>query len=1018
LKPAASPLSRRRTVRADGPGQDSSPPPARSAGMPRAARGAATPAAEGARVVAADVDRQAPSDPSAQDTRKSRWTLKKVEQRPAPVSPPMDDAELQRIQKLCSQRVTLDMASGWLHVKLGRCGLKDSQVVALSRHLEAILPAPRQSVGEAPLVYAWLELDSNAMSDTGFEAVLDVCVRHRVYFKVLKLYKNRLTDRAGARLAALIRRQTSPIEEMHLSHNRMTERTVVAIGAAAMANRAYPRTDDDGFGVPCWIRLEHNLVERGDHIVRLLRNEGLHICLAEDRKNCGAQGCVHSGRGRGVAKVHLFALHTQRRRESAGEDAAGRPPPLDDDGVRAEIRRWKQLPVREVAQPKQQVPSSQPATGGGEAGGAATAPRKTEPQWRPKERLEPKAPKALKPIKEGNEPRGPAARKEPKEVEETKETKDTKDSKQAYDSKAPAEKKGAAERQQHHREDEQRPPAESTEGLRPQEGDAPATDAPAVATATAAAEPLDPGTETSCQPCSYKRSVLLSLRDPALKKVLTPAFSEKVLRLAPASPTLRAREPEVEPEAGDLRPPTPMTDASAREPQPQHRRGWRHPPPPPATPPHGIATLTSQFPPPTPPTGLTPRSGAGPWLKRTEQEQSCPPPPTSAPITPQGSVASCWLSEGSQEEQSRRAQRQRFRQQLQHQLEEQLRQQMQKQEEEDEQQRDAEEHPEKPQPKKPQDKKRRPPPHTSARDGSWLSVSAAGTPARVISPVCVTPWAPPAAPQHQWVSPAWVARRSATQPAMRGSGTLRAPPPRLAPGYWGPPSMFPGYCTPPHWAAQGAGRGPYAMRPPTSRASQPHSAWAAVAPERRTAPAPTAATESAGAGPQDTQQAEELSAALVRICSACSSSSSSSSDAGGEGTQPHVQTNGVADSRAVRSRSPPPRTPPPSPVPGNEDAETEHSEAKPSDDYAPLWAAIETVKSVGWSRVQWKRNYTALHLAAHLGRADTVPLLLSLRADPSAPDHKGRTALDVARAGGRDDVAEALSKSMAAPGGA
>jgi len=59
--------------------------------------------------------------------------------------------------------------------------------------------------------------------------------------------------------------------------------------------------------------------------------------------------------------------------------------------------------------------------------------------------------------------------------------------------------------------------------------------------------------------------------------------------------------------------------------------------------------------------------------------------------------------------------------------------------------------------------------------------------------------------------------------------------------------------------------------------------------------------------------------------------------------------------------------------------------------------AVREVVRVGWDNITWNRQYTALHLAAENGRADITKLLLSLRADPSVIDYKGRTAVDIAK---------------------
>jgi hypothetical protein len=66
---------------------------------------------------------------------------------------------------------------------------------------------------------------------------------------------------------------------------------------------------------------------------------------------------------------------------------------------------------------------------------------------------------------------------------------------------------------------------------------------------------------------------------------------------------------------------------------------------------------------------------------------------------------------------------------------------------------------------------------------------------------------------------------------------------------------------------------------------------------------------------------------------------------------------------------------------------------------------MHLVVSNGWSHITWRCDYTALHLAAELGRPDVVPLLVVMRGDLQAKDSKGRTPMDVAKARGRDVTA-------------
>eukprot|EP00418_Pyrodinium_bahamense_P060829 CAMPEP_0179173610 /NCGR_PEP_ID=MMETSP0796-20121207/85677_1 /TAXON_ID=73915 /ORGANISM="Pyrodinium bahamense, Strain pbaha01" /LENGTH=294 /DNA_ID=CAMNT_0020876843 /DNA_START=1 /DNA_END=882 /DNA_ORIENTATION=+ len=62
-----------------------------------------------------------------------------------------------------------------------------------------------------------------------------------------------------------------------------------------------------------------------------------------------------------------------------------------------------------------------------------------------------------------------------------------------------------------------------------------------------------------------------------------------------------------------------------------------------------------------------------------------------------------------------------------------------------------------------------------------------------------------------------------------------------------------------------------------------------------------------------------------------------------------------------------------------------------------LEETIRHVVATGWSQITWRRKYTALHLAAELGRDDVMLLLVALQADPAAKDSKDRMPVDIAR---------------------
>jgi len=66
------------------------------------------------------------------------------------------------------------------------------------------------------------------------------------------------------------------------------------------------------------------------------------------------------------------------------------------------------------------------------------------------------------------------------------------------------------------------------------------------------------------------------------------------------------------------------------------------------------------------------------------------------------------------------------------------------------------------------------------------------------------------------------------------------------------------------------------------------------------------------------------------------------------------------------------------------------------------------VLELGWDKITWNRQYTALHLAVELNRPDVVRLLVALGADMTVRDWKKRTAMDVAISRKREACVEVL----------
>lgn len=254
------------------------------------------------------------------------------------------------LKKLFGSHVTLSADQQWLQVRLSGKGLGDNEMYALGRFLDELLPDSESE--EA--VWANVELAENVIGNEGLIAVLDVFEKRRVSCKYIKLYKNKIADFAGVRLADQVRRQESAVEEIHLSHNMFSAKTLVALCMALAKNDAYPMVGRNRLYIPCWVRMEYNYIAKPLEVLEMLRRDGpVSICTADNRDDCGPWRCHCANRTKqNVPKVHLFTIGVQSRQRNE---------PKDEAELREDIRKYGGS-LQPVAPSVRKAPSL-PATG-------------------------------------------------------------------------------------------------------------------------------------------------------------------------------------------------------------------------------------------------------------------------------------------------------------------------------------------------------------------------------------------------------------------------------------------------------------------------------------------------------------------------------------------------------------------------------------------------------------------------------------------------------------------------------
>jgi len=158
-----------------------------------------------------------------------------------------------------------------------------------------------QDLDSLPLrdvTYPYREVDfsQNYLSAESLSKVLALC-KLCTGLRVLKLYKNGIRD-SGARELAAFLKQSSTLEEVHLSHNHFSAQGVSELVEAAEQSHVTGSK-------PIWLRLEHNDVEDPQTVLQTLQ-QCFSVCGRNDQVRCSVRVC---GDG---CKVHLPFFRFQR----------------------------------------------------------------------------------------------------------------------------------------------------------------------------------------------------------------------------------------------------------------------------------------------------------------------------------------------------------------------------------------------------------------------------------------------------------------------------------------------------------------------------------------------------------------------------------------------------------------------------------------------------------------------------------------------------------------------------------
>ncbi|CAK9019961.1 unnamed protein product [Durusdinium trenchii] len=114
---------------------------------------------------------------------------------------------------------------------------------------------------------------ANMIGDLGGRALLRVLFTHKIAVRIVKLFKNHLGRAFASSMMDWLTITPVPAVELHLSHNYIPREGAVDILKAVGHNKVYPAKNLNGTQQPLWLRLEQNIVEKPDELLRVAEEQ-------------------------------------------------------------------------------------------------------------------------------------------------------------------------------------------------------------------------------------------------------------------------------------------------------------------------------------------------------------------------------------------------------------------------------------------------------------------------------------------------------------------------------------------------------------------------------------------------------------------------------------------------------------------------------------------------------------------------------------------------------------------------
>ncbi|KEP63885.1 UNVERIFIED_CONTAM: hypothetical protein HHA_237290 [Hammondia hammondi] len=190
--------------------------------------------------------------------------------------------------------------------------LDDAKLESFSQWLDIFLAA--QNV--EGLTSSEVCLSNNRITHVGLDHLLTTLIRRKVGCRIMKLYRNNISDPGMVCLSRYISATREPLHELHLSHNKITARGAATLLRALAAHAGYPRVGRKGKLVPLWLRLEQNEITQVNKLMVFIHSKGVAFCTEKNRDLCGPSKCRHATSSWSPL-VHLYVIDHQTH-ESGG----------------------------------------------------------------------------------------------------------------------------------------------------------------------------------------------------------------------------------------------------------------------------------------------------------------------------------------------------------------------------------------------------------------------------------------------------------------------------------------------------------------------------------------------------------------------------------------------------------------------------------------------------------------------------------------------------------------------------